>query len=153
MAETKVSPLEQQNLYLCKVSNSADIAITANGWRSLSLNTDIYDPMNMHSTSSNTERIVISEPGYYAFGGVVRFSASTTGGIKIIRYNSGGVNQSGGVMNFESSNRDILNIHGFHYLNTGDYLILQVYTTTGVNATISAEYESNIQFWCYMMSK
>lgn len=153
MAETKVTKLEQVNSYLCKITNSADIAVTSAGWRTLSLNTDIYDPMNMHSVSTNTERIVVPESGYYAFGAVARFSTSINGGLKIVRFNSSNVAQSGGVMNFENSLRDILNVSGFHYLNSGDYIIMQVYTSVNCNVTISSESESNIQLWCYMISK
>ena len=74
-----VSATRLKDSYYCSVSNNAAIAIGDNARTALTFNTDNYDPNDMHSTSSNTSRIVAPVPGWYVAFGQARWAANTTG--------------------------------------------------------------------------
>ena len=51
----------------CKIFNSTSVTVTAGGGTlTLTWDTNIYDPTNMHSTSVNTENVYITTPGLYS---------------------------------------------------------------------------------------
>ena len=139
---------------LCKVTLSANQSATANTWNMLLCNAEIYDTNTMHDNATNNSRIYIKEAGYYDFGATARFSSTVAGGLRIRRFNSANANVRGGVISFENTGRDIINISSMCYMDLGDYLICEAYpVTTTVNITVGAELESDFNFWCSMRGK
>ena len=69
-----------------RVYNSANIShATSGSWQALTFNSERYDNDSIHSTSSDTQKLVCRSPGVYAITGHVLFDANATGvrGIEI----------------------------------------------------------------------
>jgi hypothetical protein len=62
-----------------RLFNSAGITISHDTVTNLTFNTERFDTDNMHSLSSNTERITINTPGKYLISGNVSWTANGTG--------------------------------------------------------------------------
>jgi len=139
----------------CSLYLTSDLTPLTSTWFNVPFLDEDYDTNGMHENVTYPHRITIKESGYYGFGATARFNASTTGGIKIQRFNSSGTNIRGGTMTFVSTNLNILNISKEFYLNAGDYLVMQVYTTVSTSVTHNSvtEPEANCSFWCAMRSK
>ncbi len=62
-----------------RVYNSTNIAIPHNTDTVLTFNSERYDTDSIHSTTSNTSRLVCKTPGVYSITGHVRWLANATG--------------------------------------------------------------------------
>lgn len=63
-----------------------------------SFDSEYYDTDTMHSTSSNTSRLVVNTPGYYAVQAAISWNPNTTGvRLAVIRLNAAG-SSSGGTL-------------------------------------------------------
>ena len=58
-----------------RVSNSTALTLTTSVTLVLTFNTERYDRLGMHSTSSNTNRLTAAVPGIYSIGGNVTVAA------------------------------------------------------------------------------
>lgn len=65
----------------CRASLAAGVTLTAGAVTVLNLNTEVYDPTGMHSTSGDTSRITIAVAGSYFIKGQVEHT-STSGSIQ-----------------------------------------------------------------------
>lgn len=63
-----------------RVYNSANIShATSGSWQALTFNSERYDNDSIHSTSSDTGKLVCRSPGVYAISGHVLFDNNATG--------------------------------------------------------------------------
>jgi hypothetical protein len=62
----------------CRLYNSTAFEVAEGDWRTVTWDSESYDSDSLHSTTTNTERIVIPTggAGLYLFGGVARFGTS-----------------------------------------------------------------------------
>ncbi|MGI9016103.1 MAG: hypothetical protein ACR2HR_03190, partial [Euzebya sp.] len=72
----------------CKVSQTVVQSIPAAAWAAVLMDAEDYDPMDMHSTASNTSRITVPKDGLYIASGVIGWAIATGGA----RYVSIGAN-------------------------------------------------------------
>jgi hypothetical protein len=63
----------------CRVYNSASLTISNNTRTAVTFNSERVDVGGMHSTSSNTSRITITDAGFYLISGSVEWAANATG--------------------------------------------------------------------------
>lgn len=134
----------------CSAYNNADLTFTNNTETMFTFNSESYDPpggsanpIAMHSTSSNTERIVIPVPGWYAFGGQVQWAANATG-IRRLRIRHNGLTGTSLALvesnNYGASESVTMQINGSYYFAAGDYIVLTGYQNSG--GDLSATYVS-----------
>jgi hypothetical protein len=70
-------PFAARNRYICVLKNTTQPTLTS--YALLTFDTEITDPANMHSTSSNAERIVVPNTGIYRITAFIRFPDTTAG--------------------------------------------------------------------------
>lgn len=79
--------------YGCRVYNNANISITTSGVsQALTFNSERYDNFAIHSTSSNTSRLIAPRTGIYSIFGHVEFASNATGLRSIVIYANGTTN-------------------------------------------------------------
>lgn len=114
------------------ISTATETAITFGS------GTEEYDPMNMHSTTTNTDRIYIPKTGLYSVTVGAGFAINTVGirvyyislnGSAVASYRCS-VDSSG---NFRGSLTRVLN------LDENDYLQFRVYQSSGGNLNIGGD--------------
>ena len=73
---------------VCQIYNSATQSIGSGSWQALTFNSEIVDPLGMHSTVSNTDKVYCIIPGYYLANFQMAIAANATGyrGITIGHY-------------------------------------------------------------------
>ena len=105
MAKQQIKENQLVAFNRCSIYRNSDLtSLVQNACTSIPFTDEDFDANDMHSTSSQTERITIKESGWYDFGGVARFSTMPTNcGIKVVRYNSSGTVVRGGGMVFYGS--------------------------------------------------
>lgn len=62
-----------------RVYNSGNISIPNATWTALTFDSEAFDPRGLHSTSTNTSRVTISQAGLYMIGGMAVFDANSAG--------------------------------------------------------------------------
>lgn len=66
------------NRYVCKVVRAAAQTIATNG-SNISFDSEEYDPLDMHSNSTNPTRVTVPVAGFYLITGTVTFDGNSTG--------------------------------------------------------------------------
>ena len=133
MSETKITQNET-SFESCIARLTANQSVAANTWTSVQLNADVINNFGMHSTTTNNHRIGALSSGIYNVSGVVRTAARREGGVRINRYTSAGAEVQGGVMVF-GTGIDISTVSGSIYMDAGDYVVLQVFSTVATSIT------------------
>lgn len=113
-----------------RVYNSGTQAISNDAWNTLTFDSENFDTDTMHSTSSNTEQLVINTAGKYIVTGCAGFATNTTG-VRFARItvNASGYNQQrqGASPSYETVvvTTDTIN------LVVNDVIILEAFQTSG----------------------
>lgn len=127
---------------LCLVYNNAGVVTTTGTAALIPWDTEVEDDDGMHSTVSNTSRIVCQTPGVYSLWNSVRWPSNATG-IRTINLRLNAAGASGGGTSLYTGNwpptnggitfteRTIL----FRYANIGDYTELFGTQTSGGGLT------------------
>lgn len=63
----------------CRVFNNANLTLTTGVETALTFNSERYDVLGLHSTSSNTNRITVARAGLYLCFAAVAFASNATG--------------------------------------------------------------------------
>jgi len=87
---TWAAPTSSGSQSVCQVRNTADISIPNVTSTVLTFNTEDVDTDTMHSTSSNTGRIVFTTAGTYTVGARVLWQAGTLGTYRYISFKVNG---------------------------------------------------------------
>lgn len=135
----------------CRVYNSANISHTTSGTaQALTFDSERFDRLAMHSTSSNTSRITIPTGwgGIYQIGASVAFTANATGYRQISIKVNGSTDivfqnapTTGSAINHRLSAQTI------YYLNAGDYIEVYANQTSGGALNILAQGNHTPEFY------
>lgn len=93
--------------------------------------TEIYDPLDMHDTSTNNTRITTPSDGMYHITVGGRFANSTGGSSRILYLNVNGGNVNSVASTIDSSGRWANTDSITHELSANDYVEMSVYQNTG----------------------
>jgi hypothetical protein len=145
---------------VCSIYQTVSQTVNANTWTDITCTGEEWDPMGMHSTSSNTARVTIQIPGPYYLNGAVAFgtldSNTTAGTIALAA--CFGVNGT----NMDQSTSATMNTNLVGdtsvvsprprtiYLNRGDYVTLrgrQQWTSSMGTQNARADCRSSLQVW------
>lgn len=116
----------------CRVYNSANISIANATETALTFNSETYDTAGMHSTSSNTSRLIAPVPGRYAWGFNCLFASNAVG----IRWARCIQNPTTAVRGYDKPATNLgddtrIFIAGEDDFAINDYIELYVYQTSG----------------------
>lgn len=137
----------------CRLYHTANQTITHDTYTALVFDSERWDSHGMHSTASNTSRIVVSEPGLYMFGGHVSWDYTTTNGrLLALRMNGFGGIELARCANSTNGGYNSQTICCTAYCYAGDYVELVVYQNAGANRVISAVAKYSPEFWCVKVS-
>lgn len=126
---------------LCKVKKSADqtgivtATSTAATWDS-----EDWDALGMHSTSSNTSRITIKRPGIYRFRGYAHFDSNDTGLRQVIFYKNGVADSDTTTSAATVAGQDKVPHEDYYSMVAGDYLEMYVWQNSGANRSLLAQF-------------
>lgn len=119
----------------------AQTVASSSSWTNVDLTFEIYDPSNMHSTTTNTQRVTAPVAGMYFFNAHVRFTATGGAavlgnrGLRLAHYTSGGTLTSIVGLNQHyvgnTTSPHAVNVAGGTYLAAGEYVDLQVFQNSG----------------------
>lgn len=117
-------------------------------WTSLTIDTEVYDSDNGHSTSSNTSRYVVQAPGTYLISGGCGFAGNNTGN-RAVRLTVNGVSIAGSFVKTptaNSSNTTGLVTVGHAVCLAGDYVEVQGWQSSGaaLNTTALGDVTSSL---------
>lgn len=125
-----------------RVYNSANISVANNTVQALTFDSERYDTDSIHSTSSNTSRLVAPFAGTYLIAGTMRFASNATG-IRAVQLRLNGGTLIGSVVTPPTSGDVIdLNVVTVYALAASDYVELCAYQTSGgaLNAIAAANF-------------
>lgn len=119
------------------VYNNANIAIANNSateW--LTFNSELRDDDNMHSTTTNTDRLVATRAGWYYVYCQIVFAGNATGRRQVVVAASTGhmAQQGAGVVDANSLG---LNVSLLTYLDVNDYVRARAFQTSGGSLNVS----------------
>jgi len=115
-----------------RVYNSANITIANGTQTTLTFDSERSDTYNLHSTSSNTERLIAPTPGTYTITGHVAFSSNSTGR-RLLIISLNGTSNWIAAQNTAAVSGDAtdISISTTYNLSAGDYVILRAFQTSG----------------------
>lgn len=126
----------------CRLTNSAAQSIPNNTLTAVTFDTELQDPFGMHSTTSNTSRVTVPTPGWYAITGRVQWNVGAAGERSLqIKKNGATVEAS---VDTDPSNfaatwlSEEINHH--MWLDANDYIELIAFQNSGaaINSQVSA---------------
>jgi len=131
----------------CQVYSDSNWSIANNAVSTLSFNSELTDPSNMHSTTTNTSRIILPTDGDYLCIINLKWASNATGARRgIIRLN--------GTTNLWDDVRDgatgVLGVYAYSFsflavgLSKNDYLELRVYQNSGAGLTLYGNANSTL---------
>lgn len=117
----------------CELTGTGTQAIASAGWANLLWATELQDPRNMHSTATNTNRVVVPETRWYTVSGTAYWGGSAVGrrGIRVVVNDDA----AGAATIRELLSPAVTNtrsaISAGAYLTAGTYVGIQVYQDSG----------------------
>lgn len=116
----------------CRVYNSANVSL-ANGFNTVTFDSERYDDGGLHSTSSNTSRITIARTGKYYISGSAAMAGSALGAQRILRVQLNGVTfiASQEIVTLGGASQPELTVGTVYKLTAGDYVELVAFQDTG----------------------
>jgi hypothetical protein len=138
--------------------SSVNVSIADSTYTDMPWDSEVFDTVNVHSTSSATDRITIPSDGYYCFGARIHWATSAAGHrVVYITLNDPSpptatafMEQSVEIPAAHYNNRVNCRLSGIRHFDADDVLRVAVYQTTGgpLNVTCTAgPYQSN--FWYF----
>jgi len=132
--------------YWCLVHRSADFTHNSSGsWLFPTFDEEVYDPLNMHSTSVNTERITVPVDGLYIVTFNAVFASNTTGTRSLCILKNAASYQA--VLSSPAANiLQGFSISTLAWCVATDYLRGGIYQNSGGNLNITHEYDQSTSF-------
>lgn len=124
----------------CRVYNSVDFTHNSTGnFLPITFDTDRLDANDMHSTSTNTDRITVPSDGWYHIWGNAVFYPNATGA-RVLEIRVGGSTVIGrSRMNTSSGSvSESIIVSSLYYLNKDNYVGLYAYQNSGGNLAVIA---------------
>jgi hypothetical protein len=136
-----------------RVYNNANVALANNAEASVTFNTESFDEGDLHSTSSNTNRLTVAVAGLYALGASIRFAANATGyryayfrlngatpiGVAIAQTNSAAVDT-------------VCAPTAIYRLDAGDWVEVRAYQNSGGALNLITSGVESPAFWIHRLS-
>lgn len=122
----------------CKVYNSAAQTIATATVTAITWNSESWDTGDMHSTSTNTDRITAAVAGYYHVTAQATLSANASGIRRIYLYVDGAEVQRKTYDNMGAAYATFMDISADLYLAASSYVDVRVDQDSGGNLTTSA---------------
>jgi hypothetical protein len=110
-----------------KVHNSSDISVPVSTPTLLTFDTENYDTNEMHSTSSDTSRLVATQAGAYIVTAQVTWSDVSSGNVREVRIRKNGTTIIGSIKQFDES----MTLTVQDEAVAGDYYEVLVYQNAG----------------------
>jgi len=100
--------------------------------------TEIYDYLNQHSTTTNTERITVLKAGIYQVNAYISFADSTSGGTRgVLLYKNGSTTNYEVFVQQDGTGRGRTDLTANIQLSSGDYIDIRVLQDTGGNLNLN----------------
>lgn len=116
----------------CQVYRNSVQSIPNNTLTAITFDTEVRDPFNMHSLSSNTSRITAPAPGWYSCVSTVRWASNASGYREAyLRTNGNAYQIANTAPGAASANYPVLIVSGPLWLDKDDYVELVVNQTSG----------------------
>jgi hypothetical protein len=112
-----------------RVYNTTTQVAVNGSWTALQFNSERWDTDNIHSTSTNTNRLTCNTAGFYVISGSIAH-APNVGALGIFHSTAGAI----AVLDTQPSVR--ATITTIWYFNVGEYVEMRVYNNSGSNQTI-----------------
>lgn len=134
----------------CRVYNSSAIDPTTSTWVSLTFDSERFDLNDMHSVSSNTDRITVPSDGggLYIVGACAELSTGAVAGecgLRILLNGSTVIARQYYDVDSGVSNGIGLCVSTLYSLSATDYIVAQIYTAGNLNVVASGN--SSPEFW------
>lgn len=130
-----------------RVYNNAAISVAHNTATALTFNTERWDSHAIHSTSSNTSRLVAPSAGLYAVGGNLQY-ASGAGTLRVAQIKLNGTTILANiVVPPVSGDTTVLNVNTQWSLAAGDYVELIAYQDSGGGLNVNSTADYSPEFW------
>ena len=131
--------LSGDHIHGCRVYNGSSITLTNVTFTDLTFDSEDFDNGGLHSTTSDTDRITISEAGVYAIFGQVEFDVNSSGVRQIyIELNDTTQLVRGYVPTF-SAIATLMNVSAIVDLAVDDYIRLVAYQDRGANLGVHSD--------------
>ncbi len=123
-------------LATCLAYDTSTQTFTTGVPANITFNSNTYDPSSLHSTTTNTERILIPYPGIYLVTAFFRWNDNATGYRILDLYNKAGTLIFQSIGSLDSGGR-CSHLVSIHYYSTvaNDYIYLQAVQASGGNLT------------------
>lgn len=132
--------------------NSANLALSAGVWTTLTLNSERFDTDGMHSTSSNTGRLTVPAggAGLYLLGACVQFDTSALGSgavcaVRLLQDGTTVIAQDSRTALFGEALDTAVIVSVLHSLNVASYVEVQAQCTQALNVLVTGNYSP--EFW------
>lgn len=122
----------------CRVFNSVAISTTSGVEKTLTFDSEVWDTGNMHSTTSNTDQVVIPKTGKYLTGMAVIWDAAG-GNTRQVKIKKNGTTIAYDLQDVATSNNHAHVIATLHEFTAGDVLTFTAYQASTVGLNILAE--------------
>lgn len=124
----------------CVVKRNNNLSIPNNAFTQVGFGTEVYDPLDMHSTATNSERVFIPDAGLYLFVAWAQFNANTTG-IRRLRFTTNGGNSFAEDMNTAPNGAENtrLNCSGLRRMDAGQWVAVEAFQTSGAGLNLLGE--------------
>lgn len=122
----------------CRVFNDANISINNAAGTALTYNSEDYDSEGMHSTSSNTGRIIFTKNGYYEVYAQNAFASNSTGYRQAFIRKNGSTVIAQDVKNAVNGEITTLFCYTEYAFVVGDYIECIVFQNSGGALNITA---------------
>jgi hypothetical protein len=128
-----------------RVFNSATISIANSSWTLLTFNSERWDTDTMHSTVTNTGRLVATTAGLYVITGHVQFAANATGQ-RIIRILVNGVTMIALQGSPANPVAVYMTVATTYNLAATDYVTLEAFQESGAALNVTVEGNDSPEF-------
>ena len=132
----------------CRVYRSSNLTISTGTETTVTFDSERCDTNNMHSLTTNTERITVTTPGIYYIWFSARFNQNTGGGKRQLGVWLNNTTQITEGTWEVGAGDDALELHvdTCYHLNNGDYIVVKVLQNSGLDMTIATDANYSIEF-------
>lgn len=136
-------------LISARVYNTGNLSINNTTFTDLTFDSERWDDAAFHSTSSNTARLTIPQPGRYAIGACVRFAVNATGHrqVRLLVDGSTEIARVSQMAVTTGSIATMMEVFSVSELGAGQYVTVQVYQDSGGALNVEAQGNYSPEFW------
>ncbi|MGE0445579.1 MAG: hypothetical protein AB7P99_10145 [Vicinamibacterales bacterium] len=137
-----------------KVSNAATTTIGASGtWVGMSWDTEVYDSTGLHSTATNSSRVLLTSSGLWAFGANIAAAGNVflNAEARVMLNDASAL--ANNISNAATSALFPVNVTGVHYASdTTDYITVQVQSQSNSGSLQGNSTTYAVVFWAQRLT-